>query len=102
MDKSAIFLIQMNLNNSEYDDRKGLLDNLSQLVKSEYEHVFRILKNSGEAYSENCNGIFFDIAAINTITFREIKDYITMCIKIRKSQDDRIDEMNRLKAEVGI
>ena len=54
----------MNLTREEYEERKTLIGDLKTLAKSEKEHVFRILKNCGEDFSENSNGIFFDVAAL--------------------------------------
>jgi hypothetical protein len=84
----------------EYDERKMFIEQLSILMKSEYEHIYRILKNSGESYSENCNGIFFDVVSLKPETFKEMRDYINTCIEIRNSQDERIREMDKLRAEM--
>lgn len=74
---------------------------MSILVQSEQEHIFRILKNSGEGFSENCNGVFFDVASIKPSTFAAIRDYISICTNVRKSQEDRINEMNRMRGALS-
>lgn len=72
-----------------YDDRKKLLDDLKLLVKSEYEEVFRIIKRANVNYSENSNGIFFDITQLSDDIIEKLTTYINMC----KSQ--RLDELSR-------
>jgi hypothetical protein len=89
------------LTNQEYEERKIFVEQLSILMKSEYEHIYRILKNSGESCSENCNGIFFDVLSLKPETFKEMRDYINTCIQIRNSQDERIKEMDKLRAEMS-
>ncbi len=90
------------LSQADYEERKGLLEQINILVQSEQEHIFRILKNSGEGYSENCNGVFFDVAGIKPTTFAAIRDYISICTNVRKSQEDRINEMNRLRGALSV
>jgi hypothetical protein len=91
---------RMNLSQEEYEERKTFIEQLSMLVKSEYDHIYRILKTSGESYSENCNGIFFDVGILKQSTFAEMREYINKCINVRNSQDKRINEMNKYRDEI--
>ena len=49
------------LTNEEYEERKVFLEELKRLVISEQEEIFRILKRGACEYSENTNGVFFDV-----------------------------------------
>jgi hypothetical protein len=51
----------------EYEERKLLLEELKRLVKSEQEAIFRLLKSEKAEYSENSNGIFFDVCKLHLI-----------------------------------
>jgi hypothetical protein len=83
-----------------YELRKAFTENLTILAKSEYEQIFRILKASGENYSENGNGIFFDVNGLATETFEKMNNYMQLCISMRKSDENRITEMNKYRAEM--
>ena len=84
----------------EYDSRKELLENMKALSKTEKEDIFRILKNENEQFSENSNGIFFDVATIKKTTFVEILNMITLSKQKKQEQDERLKEMEKLREEV--
>ena len=46
------------LTNEEYEQRKKVLADLKNLVKSEQEQIFLILKKHKLDFSENSNGVF--------------------------------------------
>ena len=41
--------------------RNYIFDHIKSLVTSEYEEIFRIIRKKKESFSENSNGIFFDL-----------------------------------------
>jgi len=83
-----------------YEKRKILFDNLRMLVQSEYEEFFRILKRNNEPYTENSNGIFFDVMLIKETTFDEMQKFMEFCLKTRQDDAFRVKELNNLKAEL--
>lgn len=84
-----------------YEQRRTLHEHLKQLVKSEYEQVFRILKKNNEPYTENSNGIFFDIMAITQPTLIEMFHYMEFCIENRRQEQARVSEMASLTTVVN-
>lgn len=84
----------------EYDSRKELLENIKLLSKPEKEDIFRILKREDEQFSENSNGIFFDLLSIKNTTFIEIINMITLSKQKKQEQDERLKEMEKLREEV--
>jgi hypothetical protein len=85
---------------SDYEDRKAFLERLPGLVKDEFEEIFRIVKQAGIPWSENSNGIFFDINALPTDVFEKLKGFMEFCMRNRAEQDERIRRMEALKTEV--
>jgi hypothetical protein len=83
-----------------YESRKAFTENLTILAKSEYEQLFRILKASGENYSENGNGIFFDVNGLTEPTFEKMNEYMQLCLSMRKSEESRISTMNKYRSEM--
>ena len=89
------------LTNEEYEDRKKLLEELKKLVKSEQEHVFRILRGKGEEFSENSNGVFFDVTVLKTESVKEIYEYLIFCAKNRKDFEIRDQAMESSRLNLG-
>jgi hypothetical protein len=82
-----------------YEKRKQLFDNFKMLVTSEYEEFFRILKRNNEQYTENSNGIFFDVMTIKNETFSEMEKFMEFCIKVRTDEANRLKELKDLKQD---
>ena len=84
---------------SGYEERKKVFDTIKVLVKSEQEEIFRIVRKSKESYTENSNGIFFDLSAVSDDTFMQIKDYLNFCSTTRQEHECRIKELETLRTE---
>ena len=84
---------------SNYDERKQFLEQMSILSRSELEEIFRILKRHNDVYSENTNGIFFDVSALRDDTFKSMQEFMSFAIKNRSEQDERTVEMNIIRNE---
>lgn len=80
------------LTNEEYDERKRFLEDLKKLVKEEQENIYRILKHCNEEFSENSNGIFFDVTKLKSSTFLQMKSYMEFCTKNRENFSLREEE----------
>ena len=83
--------------NTEYQDRKYIFDNIKSLVSSEYEEIYRIINRQKEKYTENSNGIFFDLSSISTDTLSQIKEYINFCLKTRQEHELRLKELEDIR-----
>jgi len=88
------------ISKEDYDSRKELLENMKVLSKTEKEDIFRIIKRENEQFSENSNGIFFDLATIKNTTFVEILNMITLSNQKKQEQDERLKKMEKLREEV--
>jgi hypothetical protein len=86
---------------SSYDQRKIFHENLKHLVKTEYEEIFRILKKYDETFTENSNGIFFDVMTIKETTFIEMKNFMDFCLENRRQETARISELAMLTTEIN-
>ena len=82
-----------------YDERKAFLEQLSILSRSELEEIFRIIRRANDIYSENTNGIFFDVSALKKETFIKLNQFMNYCIQNRSEQDQRTHEMNAIRDE---
>lgn len=91
----------LQLSNQEYDERKKCLDELKKLVKSEQEQIFAILKKHKIDYSENSNGIFFDLSRVPNEAFLEIQKFLTFCQANRKEFEVRDREMESCRLNLS-
>lgn len=89
------------LSNEEYEGRKKVLSDLKNLVKSEQEQVFLILKRYKLEYSENSNGIFFDLSRIPRAPFEEIQKFLVFCQQNRSEFEARDKQMEHSRLSLG-
>ena len=82
-----------------YDDRRQFLEQLGILSRSEMEEVFRIIKRNNDIYSENTNGIFFNVAELRDQTFIQLNEFMRFCMKNREEQNARVEEMKSIRDE---
>ncbi len=82
----------------DYEERKRFLDFLPRLSKPQYEQMFRILKVNGGEFTENSNGIFFDIAKLNDKCFEEMNAFMKYCILQKEEEEARIKELETLRS----
>ncbi len=78
------------------EKRKTFLQQLKILVKSEYEEIFRIIKHYDVPYTENSNGIFFDVNTIPIEPFQKMCEFLEFCIIQRKHEEERKKEIEGL------
>lgn len=83
-----------------YELRKQYLEDLKGLEKEEYEEIFRIIKRNEIDYSENTNGIFFDLTTIPDSVFTKLCAFMELCKTRRKNEELRIQEISSLRQEV--
>ena len=89
------------LTNPEYEERKQFLEELKKLVKSEQEQIFTILKKYKVDYSENSNGVFFDLSKVPQAPFEEMKKVLVFCQANRSEFEARDREMEISRMNLG-
>jgi len=85
----------------KYQIRRQLFDNLALLVKSEQIEIFKILRKYEEKFTENSNGIFFDVMAISDKAYEEMNNFMEFCLKTRREDSIRTETLKTMAAEVG-
>ena len=84
---------------NSYEDRKVMFENIKILDKPEQEEIFRIIRKTKENYTENSNGIFFDLNSISDESFSLIKEYINFCLKTRQEHESRLKELETIRIQ---
>jgi hypothetical protein len=80
----------------DYDRRKEFCKDIEALSRSELEELYRILRREGGEYSENSNGIFFDVAALPANVFESLWKFIQFCKTNAKTLEERSKLMGNL------
>jgi hypothetical protein len=89
------------LTKPEYDARKQCMDEIKQLSTPEYHELFRIIKTGGVAFTENSNGVHFDLAQISPEIYSDIQQFLTLCKEQRANEQKRSEEMDLLRQETA-
>lgn len=84
---------------SSYEERKKVFEHIKVLVKPEQEEIFRIIRKTKENFTENSNGIFFDLATISDDAFSQIKEYLNFCLKTRQEDAERLKELETIRIQ---
>ncbi len=80
----------------EYERRKQFQEDTKSLDTIQYQEMFRILKSQGVSYSENSNGIFFDVQQVPTETFDKLWNFLELCKKQKIEETKREEEISKL------
>jgi len=86
------------MDTKEYERRRIFLDSLKKLHTSEYIDIVKILKLQKVEYSENSNGIFFDVSKLSQESFEVLDKYMNFVHTNRKELAEREKLMTKLHA----
>jgi hypothetical protein len=71
------------LTQDEYEQRKVFADEIKLLTRNEMEEIYKLLKAKKAEYSENSNGVFFDVSKLPAEIFSELQNFMVFCKKNR-------------------
>jgi hypothetical protein len=77
------------LTSSEYERRRVFHESLKGLTKAEYVEIVRLLNKYEESYSENLNGVFFNVCTISQVTFDALELFLKFTQSNRRDLADR-------------
>lgn len=77
------------LSAAEYERRRTFLDGIKLLTKAEHIEIVRILQKHKAVYSENSNGVFFNVATLEQSTFDSLELFLKFTQSNRKDLADR-------------
>ena len=74
---------------NSYEQRKEFCKDINILSRPELEELYRILRREGGEYSENSNGIFFDVESLPAPIFQALWKFLEFCKSNAKDLDER-------------
>lgn len=90
----------MSLSTDEYERRKKAWESIKGLMKPEQEELFKLIRKANVPYTENSNGIFFDIAKLEQPVFVQISTFLDFCKHNRSMFEERSKELDILRQDV--
>ena len=84
------------LPSEEYERRKRFLEGLKTLTRAEHIEIVRILQKHSIAYSENQNGVFFNVGLLPQEAFDALELFISFTNTNKQYLSDRENLMNSL------
>jgi Bromodomain extra-terminal - transcription regulation len=84
----------LSLSNEEYEQRRRFFEELKHLSKQEHAKIFEILKQHGAEFSQNSNGVFFDVSKLAPPVFQALQEYMQFCRIVQRDQAER-EELQR-------
>jgi hypothetical protein len=85
--------------NDNYELKKAMLDDIKGFSIEECKELFRILKQNNVQYTENSNGIFFDLVPIEHDVFFKLVNFVDFTKAQKKSEEIRASELDTLRKE---
>ena len=82
-----------------YEERRNIFEHIKVLVDSEQQEIFRIIRKTKENYTENSNGIFFDLSTISESAFVQINEYLNFCLKTRQEDVLRLNDLETIRIQ---
>ncbi len=73
------------------------MEDIKTLQTDEYHEIFRILKRNDVEYSENTNGIFFDLNLVSDEVFEKLSTYMSLCVIQRDNEKKRTKEIESIR-----
>ena len=93
--------IQRNIPDQLYEKRKFFFEEVKHLDKEEYHEIFRIIKKHSVEYTENNNGVFFDLNRINDETFQKLDEFMNYCKTQRSNEKQRNEEIKTFRSQTS-
>ncbi len=89
----------MSSSEATYEVRKTIFNYIKTLNSIECEEIYKIIRKNKEHYSENSNGVFFDLNLMSDDTIDKINEYIQFCMKNKSSDESRLKELEKIRID---
>lgn len=77
--------------------KKTLFEKINILSSTEHEEILKILKTYNVPYSQNKNGIFFNLSTLSDEVLKDIENFVAYCISNKKELDEYDKIINECK-----
>ena len=81
--------------NNKY--RKNLFEKINSLSSTEHEEILKIIKLKNVNFSQNKNGVFFNLSVLDDEVIEYIEDFVNFCLSNNKDLDEYDKKINECK-----
>jgi hypothetical protein len=82
--------------------RKVIFDRINSLSSTEHEEIFKIIRQYNVIYSQNKNGIFFNLSNLSDDVVKNIDEFVSYCMSNKKDLDEYDKILNECKINNNI
>ena len=83
----------------EYNRRKAFVDDLKALTRAEHIEIVRILQTHRAQFSENQNGVFFNVSVLDQEVFDALELFLNFTRSNHRNLADRDQYIHTLKTD---
>lgn len=80
-------------------NKKILYDKINSLTSIEHEEILKILEKNNIFYSQNKNGVFFNLSTLSDNVITELEEFISFCFYNKNELDEYDKKLNQCKIE---
>lgn len=77
--------------------KKILFEKIASLSSTEHEEILKIIKSKDINYSQNKNGVFFNLSVLDDDTIEYINNFVEYCLSNKKELDEYDKKLNDCK-----
>jgi hypothetical protein len=77
--------------------KKHLLEKISRLSITEHDEIFKVMKTYSIPFTQNKNGVFFNISLVDDEIVSKIEDFVEFCLKNKHELDEYDKKINECK-----
>jgi hypothetical protein len=78
-------------------DRRRLMEQINNLGPTEHMEIFKIIKETNTAHSENINGVFFNLTTLTPDLIAQIEKFVNYCYENKEALDEYDKQLNECK-----
>ena len=77
--------------------KKHLLEKINNLSLTEHDEIFKMMKQKHIPFTQNKNGVFFNLSIVDDDVINEIESFVDFCIKNKHELDEYDKKINECK-----
>lgn len=78
--------------------QKQLIDKINELSPTEHEEIFKIIRDNSDCnYTQNLNGVFFNMANLSDVLISKIDSFVLFCIENNKELEQYDKKLKECK-----
>jgi hypothetical protein len=77
--------------------KKALFEKISSLSSTEHEEILKIIKGKDINFSQNKNGVFFNLSVLEDDVIEYINNFVEFCLSNKKDLDEYDKKLNDCK-----